>query len=158
MANKDTLKNTVSFKVNNEQLDYIKELKADGVDLRKVLEYYRINNTSERKKLENKERYLINLISELEIKLDKSREELKEVRVKLNKAPTEDQLTLEIVEGLTILNERVKLKYGAKASIERARDWLNTNEADRVLAPVIRDNNINDVDKFKEELLKQAKF
>lgn len=158
MANKGAYNKTASFKVNKEQQDYIKQLKADGVSLRDVLEYYRLFNTNETKRLENREKYLVKHITELEKELEDSKEELKEVRTKLDKPTADNQSRFDLQDGLKIITERVKIKYGSKANIDRARDYLETNEADRVLTPVISKYNIKDVETFKTELLKWIKF
>lgn len=158
MAKKESYNKTASFKVNAEQQQYINNLKADGISLREVLEYYRIHNTSEKKRLQNREKYLILHIKELEKDLNNSKEELKEVRTKLGLAPAINQSRFDINQGVELITERVKYKYGVKADINRVKDYLATPEADRVLTPVIEKWNIKDVELFKKELLNWIKF
>ena len=60
--------------------------------------------------------------------------------------------------GVTRITERVKLKYKSKASKERAEEYIYSPEADKILAPVISDYAIKDVDKLKKEILERIKF
>lgn len=83
MAKKDSYNKTASFKINSEQQEYINELKAEGISLRDVLEYYRMNNTNETKKLQNREKYLLKKIDNLKRELELAVDELREVRVRL---------------------------------------------------------------------------
>lgn len=158
MANKKAFNRTVSFKVNEEQDHYINKLKADGISLRDVLKYYKDNTTNPRQKLLNREKYLIDRITELEKELERTREDLKEVRIDLGKTPTDNQETLDIMAGVTRVTERVKSKYGTKASIELAREWIYSTKGDEVLAPVISQYNVKNVETFKKEILERVKF
>lgn len=153
MSNREKFEYTKTTRFNKTQIDYIEELENNGLNLRDVLEYYRINNTDERKKLLNREKYLIKHIKELKTELEDSKEELQEVRKKLGKQPLENQETLEIIEAKSLLIERCKSKYGDKFNKDMIDDYLKTKESDRVLAPIISKYGIKNCEEFKKELL-----
>lgn len=148
---------TVSFKVSKEQESYIKDLKNDKINLRDVLEYYKIHHTNKIKELENREKELIREKNKLEKQLEDCNKELTQVRIELDKAPDDNQSRFDIEDGLKIVNERLAYKY-KNPNYDRAKDFLATLEADRVLAPVISKYNIRDVETFKKELLDWIKF
>lgn len=158
MAKKSTYTLTTSFKVNSEQKEYIEELKANGINLRDVLEFYKINTTSEHKRLKNRARYLVNHIKELEKELNSSREELIEIKKELNEPLDSNQETMEITEAKKIILERCQFKWKDKLNKDRIADYLASKEADRVLAQVINQYNVKDVEAFKSEILDKIKL
>lgn len=158
MANKDKYNYPKTVRFNKKQMDYLGELEQQGLNLRDVLEYYIVNNTNETKKLKNREKYLLNHITELKQDLEKSEEELKEVRAKLGLAPTEDQDRLDLIDGERIILERARSKYGNKLNDSTLKTYLFSAEADRVLEPTIANYSIKDLDTFKKELAKRFKL
>lgn len=153
MANKEKYEYTKTTRFNKSQIDFINELESNGLNLRDVLEYYRINNTDERKRLLNREKYLINHISELKNDLDKSEKELIEVREQLGKAPTENQLRMDTTEAMELITERCKSRYGDKFDKWCIEEYLQTKQSNQVLAIITNKYGIIDIDKFKSELI-----
>lgn len=153
MANKEKYEYTKTTRFNKTQIDYINELESNGLNLRDVLEYYRLNNTDERKRLANKEKYLINHISELKNDLNKSEKELIEVRKQLGKAPAENQLKMDIMEAMELLIERCKSKYEDNFGKWSIEEYLQKKQSNQVLSVITNKYGIADIDKFKTELL-----
>ena len=153
MSNREKFEYPKTTRFSKTQIEYIEELENDGLNLRDVLEYYRINNTDERKRLLNKEKYLITHINELKEELEDSENDLKKVREQLGKSPIENQETLDIIEAKELIIERCKSKYQHTLDKNRIDEYLKSKESNRVLAPIISKYDIKDVEKFKEELL-----
>lgn len=153
MSKDEKLDYTRTTRFSKSQIDYIDELKAEGISIRDVLDFYRINNMTEIKRLKNEERCLINQIKELEKELEKSKNELIDVRIKLGKSPIDNQETLDIIEGKELLIQRCKSKYGKTFNKDRIEEFLKTNESNRILNPIIVQYGIKDIEKWKNELL-----
>ena len=153
MAKDEKLDYTRTTRFSKSQIDYIDELKAEGISIRDVLDFYIINHTTERKKLLNEEKCLMIRIKELEKELNESKEKLKEVRLKLGKVPTDNQETLDIIEGKELILERCESKYGNKLNKNRIEEFLETKDAKRILNRVMAKYDIKDFEKWKKELL-----
>ena len=158
MAKKESYNKTVSFKVNSEQQKYINDLKEDNTTLRDVLEYYRINNTSPRKKLLNKERYLTDKIAELEKELGRAREDLKEVRINLGRTPAENQTSLDVLDVAKNILNNCKIKNNGKTDKLILANYIETNEAKNLIKTAIITKNITDEAEFKKQLYKFLKL
>ena len=158
MAKKESYNKTVSFKVNSEQQKYINDLKEDNTTLRDVLEYYRINNTSPRKKLLNKERYLTDKIAELEKELGRAREDLKEVRINLGRTPAENQTSLDVLDVAKNILNNCKIKNNGKTDKLILANYIETNEAKNLIKTAIITKNITDETEFKKQLYKFLKL
>ena len=158
MAKKESFNKTVSFKVNEEQDQYIKKLKADNTTLRDVLEYYKTNNTSPRKKLLNKERYLTDKIAELEKELERAREDLKEVRINLGRTPAENQTSLDVLDVADNILNNCKIKNNGKTDKITLANYMRTNEAKNLIKTAIITNNRIDEEEFEKQLYKFLKL
>lgn len=158
MARRDKKNFPITFRVDGGQKDYIEELKQQGINLRDVLEYYRANTSNETARLNNREKQLVIEIKELETALNKAKEELAEVRVKLNKAPTEDQMEIapSIASG-TILNN-CKIRNDGKADKETLANYMETKEAKDVIKNVMIRFKENDISEFEKKVLKILKL
>lgn len=158
MANKEKLEYTKTTRYSQRHIDFINELENNGLNLRDVLEYYIINNTDDRKRLLNKERYLINHISELKTEIEQAENELKKIRVKLGKEPNENQETLDIVEARELVIERCKSKYGNNFNKLRIEEYLQTKHSTQVLMPLVSKYRITDIEQYKNKILKSINF
>lgn len=158
MARKDSYNKTASFKVNSEQKEYIKELKANGVSLRDVLQYYKDNTTNETTRLNNRLKYLVKHINELEKELKEAREELKEVRVKLKLAPTEDQSEIPVsITGAKLLNN-CKIRNNGKTDSKTLAYYMETKEAEKIISRAMIEYSEKDPQEFKNKLYKYLKL
>lgn len=158
MASRDKKNFPITFRVDGKQKDYIEELKQQGTNLRDVLDYYMENNTNERARLNNRCKYLVRHINELENELKTAKKELEEVRTKIGLTPAENQTDIETsLTANTILNN-CKIKNNGKTDIRTLANYFRTPEVTKILDNAIKEYNIKDPDKFKKGVLKQLKL
>ena len=158
MARRDKKNFPISFRVDGEQKDYIEELKQQGINLRDVLDYYKENNTNDRARLNNRCKYLVRHIKELEEELEQSKKELEEVRVQIGLAPNEEQLELSVsITAGTILNN-CKIKNNGKTDTKTLANYYRTTEAQNIIDRAIIEYDEKDPEAFKKKLLKYLKL
>lgn len=139
----------VGIRLTKEQKQYLEE---NQLTLRDTVEYYIDNNTNETKKLKNREKYLIKLITDLEDEITKAKEELTEVRVKLGNSPDENQLTIDIVTARDRITNNCKIRNDGKINTRILANYMETSEAKRILKTVIIEYSIKDKDNFIKEV------
>lgn len=158
MASKNKKNFPITFRVDGEQKKYIEKLKQKGINLRDVLDYYEKNNTNERARLNNRCKYLVRHINELETELEQAKKELEEVRTKIGLTPTEDQVDIPtITTAETILNN-CRIKNKGKTDIKTLANYFRTPEVTKLLDGVVNEYNIKDPEIFRKGVLKQLKL
>lgn len=157
------MKEKLSKKVTGVRLTPAQEryLEDNELNLRDVLDYYINNHNDKQTRLRTRKKYLLNHIEELEIELDNSKAELEQVLKDLNEDIDPAQQTLEIIaisDGAELVYQRAKSKYKHKLNKNTLEDYLQSKEADRVLAPIISDYKITDIQNFKSKIFNQVKL
>ncbi len=155
MAKKGRYNYPTSTRLNKEQSDYLKE---NGLTLRDTLIYYMENNKTERLTAIKREKYLINHIQELEYIISKEREELKEIRLFLGKTPSENDMTLDIMEVKKIIMERCKFKNEQEYDMTKIYNFIDSNRGKEIIKNVLARYKTEYNEEFENKLIKSFNF
>ena len=116
------------------------------------------NNKTERLTAIKREKYLINHIQELEYIISKEREELKEIRLFLGKTPSENDMTLDIMEVKKIIMERCKFKNEQEYDMTKIYNFIDSNRGKEIIKNVLARYKTEYNEEFENKLIKSFNF
>lgn len=155
MKKKEKLTVNISTRITETQKAKLDELE---VNLRDVIDYYIVHHTNKTLELNNRKRELIKSIKQHEEDLTSEKQELNEINLELG-VPTDEATTnLTVIDVAERLKNNCKIKNNGKCSSETLANYLNTNQAIRILDLAVIEFKINNAEEFEKEVKKYLKI